>query len=64
MEESTTTNGSTYEITFRFKSMREMNKFTIAYDEWRDEITEEENRRRIYNNAKREKRREKEERKL
>lgn len=27
---------STYEITFKFKTMAEMNKFTQEYDVWRD----------------------------
>lgn len=27
---------STYEITFKFKTMTEMNKFTQEYDVWRD----------------------------
>jgi hypothetical protein len=36
MEQSAQTDKGTYEITFRFKSMKEMNKFTVEYDEFRD----------------------------
>lgn len=38
MESVNETDTNTYEITFRFKSMRELNKFTTEYDLWRDSI--------------------------
>jgi hypothetical protein len=42
MDPITETNESTYEITFRFKTMKEMNKFTVEYDNWRNEIDRKE----------------------
>jgi hypothetical protein len=42
MDPITETNESTYEITFRFKTMKEMNRFTIEYDRFRDEIDRKE----------------------
>jgi hypothetical protein len=42
MDPATDTNENTYEITFRFKTMKEMNKFTLDYDRWRDEIDRKE----------------------
>lgn len=45
MDTTTETNENTYEITFRFKTMKEMNKFMLDYDRWKDEEALDEQRR-------------------
>jgi hypothetical protein len=42
MDPITETNESTYDITFRFKTMSDLNKFTVEYDRFRDEIDRKE----------------------